>query len=168
MTTTEFISEIEGAWDRELSGKQVQLWRRNLQRFEGLGLDALFERVTRECRFFPKFADIWTAVREEGLLKEDERQLRTTAEHSWEPTSCKLCGGEGRLHVWYRIYSHEGKWRRQHTRIFGYSSAAGKTYQPDCDEQPFLFRCSCGAGDVASLPEAWPKWGGERREEVPF
>ena len=164
MTASEFISEIEEAWGKEISGKQAQIYCRKLERFGNWQLDDLLERVLETNKYMPRLSDIWTAAKELGLFKQAEREMRTTSEHSWTTNSCQLCAGEGRLHVWYLVYSQDGQWRRKLRRIFGYCSDAGKHYKPEEGEQAFLYRCSCASGEAATLPENWPQWN--RQEQT--
>lgn len=163
MTPSEFISEIEGAWDKELSARQVIIWKRKLEFLGEWQLNDLLEKVVETCRYFPKFADVWTAARELGFFEEADRKSRTTSIHTWKPTGCPLCGGDGRLTVFMAmLYETDDTGRRERLqlrRIFRASDGASiEDYEPQSEERSFLFRCACPAGDAESLPQSWPRW----------
>lgn len=177
MTAKQFIEKIEEAWEKELPAAQPSIWLRRLGRFDEAQLDKLFDEVMVSVRYFPRTLEpIWTVARESGLFNDDDRKARTTGIHLWEPTSCKLCGGDGRLIVYmavlYETDDTGRRERRQLRRIFRASDGSAiQDYAAQPEELAFLFRCSCSAGDAETLPEGWPKWQGSvksKSEEVPF
>lgn len=186
MTPSEFISETEEAWGKELSVKQTTIWRRKLDRFDSFQIDKLFEKVVETQRYFPNTLEpIWSLARDLGFFREQDTQSRTTTEHTWKPTSCQLCGGDGRLTVFFSVMyedTDEGrKTVKTLRRIFRASDGASLlAYKPDSTEYDFLYRCPCPAGEASKLPKKWPRWKGSEfaykslaaeekaEEEIPF
>jgi len=166
MTTGDFISNIESMWSRKVPAESLLAYEELLDGFDDWRLQELLNRVLSDNTYFPKPKDIWVAAKELGFFKSADKRSRTTSIHTWQPSNCKLCSGDGRLTVFMAVLYETDEVGQRHQklklrRIFRASDyPAIADYQPELEEHDFLFRCSCPAGDADSLPRNWPKWKG--------
>ena len=157
MTPQSFIHELEQIFERSLKEKQAPLYLDKLRRFSSEQLLELLNRTLEEAKYFPKISEIYKAAAELGYLHVD---LTRTRLHNWEPSDCAMCRGEGRLAVfWELLFEERGTGRfevHQFKSLVPYSRSS--SYSLSENEFSSIFRCSCMAGEAATLPKAWPKW----------
>lgn len=159
MSPYDLVRGIEENWRKEFSQVQIQTLVRKIDRFTEEQRDKIFDWLLENCKFAPKVPDIFDAARELNLL---ERQARSNVDqHEWHKTNCRLCGGEGRLQVWRRTWAENGYQHQSLTKIYPYAAIEAMEHKPEPGEYSFIYRCSCQAGDAATLPEKWPKWSGD-------
>lgn len=145
-------------------------YRAKLSRFSPDQLSMLFDRLIETCEYFPKIAEIFSAAESlEFIGPTDTVSFRP---HTWEPSDCPFCRGEGRLAVYWRI-SHEDRSGRlvEIQRLLwssGYSDALRGLKAPGKDDIRTLFRCHCPAGDAITLSRGWPKWRIDDIERVRY
>lgn len=169
MTPAEFVVGLQHYYgDKKLESEIAQMYKRKMLRFTTEQILQLYEKVIETSKYYPKIVEIFGLAAEMGFLQ--RRNRSSPKVHEWQPSSCKLCGGEGRLAVFFSILQlqDEGRWRRKDRleRIFALSDSAASDYQlKNCDHVEFLYRCNCMAGRAATIPEAWPIWIGETHEK---
>lgn len=174
MTPQDFLLTLEEEWPgKTLTDRQQESYLAKLARYSESQLDAIFERLLENCKFRPKVAHFYETADELGY----HREARTPKSHTWEKTSCNLCAGEGRIYVFFAQLLEKTEYgmqtRSELRRIMPYSAGSKALDQPRIEENgvrlhPFLFRCSCSAGDMPTLPRAWPKWDSSKDYDSRF
>lgn len=164
MTTEDFLTELMIYFRTELEKDQLKIYKRHLNTFQDYQLDDLFEEALKHCKQFPKIAHLVSIADDQlGILSAYKKEKKRKPKWSdWEPTSCRLCHGEGRLMVWFEMFTQrdeEGGLRTLRKLV-----QIDQLSDPDLSpERPkgcvkYVFRCSCSAGIRPGLPGAWPRW----------
>ena len=156
MTSKEFVEEFEKLNEKKLTTDQLAIYREKLRRFSSEELNAIYDKVLEEAKYFPKISEIYKTALGLGYLSTADLTTITTI-HQWEPSNCRRCTGEGRLCVTWTL-AYDDNRREVHTlsRIVPYSWTASLTLARD--EFTSLFRCDCVAGDAPTIPKKWPRW----------
>lgn len=160
MTIDQFIDECERTTSTgkvRLMPEQRAAYYHKLQQFSGEQLSAIYGKVLELTEHFPRVKNCYDAARELGFLSDAEKQYKP---HVWEPTDCRLCGGEGLiLAAWSR------SWEKHEAGI--YEVLRLETIEPyskrpssrlPADQCGFVFRCKCLAGDAETVQKGIPRW----------
>ena len=167
------LQDVYGGRKVKLMAAAEEALTSKMVRFSPDQLDAIYEKILDECKYFPKPADIYSAARDLGFVDKGP-QYKASTPHAWSAGSCSLCRGEGRIAVYFEAYAVETErgieQRRRRTRIFPYTAPERIDYdykQRGPLEYSSIARCSCAAGDAPTLPHDIPrwKWGPEASRE---
>ena len=156
MTSGEFLLRCEDLFPgKALTDAQAKVYHEKLSRFDSRQLAKILAGCLENCKFFPKIADIYESARSMGLL-----QAPSERQHRWTPTDCPLCDGEGRLGVFWEFYrevrGEDSVEVNRLVKILPYTKSF--EYSRQSDQFRSIWRCRCSAGDVPTIPKAWPKW----------
>lgn len=154
MTAAETIAELEDYYGGEISDSKRRVLIRKLVRFRSFELDSIFEKVIETSKVFPKVAHLYEAARELGYLATAIRESRS---HTWKPTDCPLCKGEGRLLVSMESFSIDGSLRRKLVAIGPYHEGT-KANAIGPGIYDYLFRCPCPAGNAETINQRIGRW----------
>ena len=156
MTLTTFMERLESAYGAKgyTEGQKSAIAEKCL-RFNERELNRIYSDLLENCRYLPKIADIYESARSMGLL-----QAPSERQHRWTPTDCPLCDGEGRLGVFWEFYrevrGEDSVEVNRLVKILPYTKSF--EYSRQSDQFRSIWRCRCSAGDVPTIPKAWPKW----------
>jgi hypothetical protein len=154
MTPEQFIQELEMVFDRRLKPEARPVYVGRLRLFPNEQLVEILNKVLDDVKFFPRIAEIMAAAKALGCtLQADPLVVKL---HRWTPTECPLCGGEGRLLVIWAVAEDESQPLCILSHIVAYSALLPFELKPY--EFRSIFRCSCPAGDVGTIPKRWPRW----------
>lgn len=164
MTTAELIEKIQIAYGKTYKPELKRALSDEMITFSFEQRDEIYQYLVKHTLKFPVIADYYNAARECGFLASHIRDTTTSLFVGYEPTSCRLCGGEGVLRVIKSGWFDEdtGKMYLRVERVGQYSrldnDVPGPTYS-------FVYRCSCDAGDRKEIPKRWTKWRSGKRED---
>ncbi len=165
MTIERFVDLCQKTWPGKVyEPEQRAVLEEKCTRFKERQLDAIFNVLVENLKYLPRVVDIYDAARELSFLEVPARP-----DHHWQATDCSFCHGEGRLMMIWEFHMEArdtGLVEIQEFRdVLPYS--ASSTYVPAKNHFTSIFRCSCPAGTIDTLPKAWPQWSKEaplRRE----
>lgn len=164
MDVRDFIRAIETTYGRELKDMQRLSFIEKLDVIPDDLWIRIEKEVTRTCKHLPSIAEIFTAAQECGW-RERTSEFRP---HAWKPTDCRLCDGSGLLAAfWSQEFSKpevgpETQCLRLHY-VMPYHSSGEYGSRKDHDDIRAVYRCSCSAGQVDTLPRGVPIW----RQDMP-
>lgn len=154
MTIIELLDKFEACYGASYTDEQRAAFLAKLDVFSDADLPRIYSGILEVCKKLPTVADIFSFAG--GWIT----QPRETKVHTWIPTTCELCSGEGRIvTVWQRYFDrgrHRDCERLQH--VMPYSSVEAVSYKPGDGEYVRFARCCCPAGDAATVPAGWPRW----------
>jgi hypothetical protein len=159
MNSEQFLDELGTVFDKHPKPQQLGIYRDKLRRFSPEQLLELLNKVLEEAKYFPKVSEIYKAANELGYLSIDTTKTR---HHHWQPSKCGLCCGEGRLALFWEFRQEQRETGiveiQRVVKIAQYTNSLGDAVPQN--QFRTIFRCECAAGDVMTLPKAWPKYNG--------
>ncbi len=156
MNFESFVDRCNELWPgKELSREQLVIYREKLSQYEFREVGKIYEWLRDNAKFFPKIADIVEAAKHCGFSD----RVQAYEPHRWHATECRLCGGSGKLGVFFEILTNRetGGILRNLKRVMQYE-ASEPTNRLNQDWTRFVFRCDCPAGDAKTLEMGIPKW----------
>ncbi len=156
MNIQQFLKKCEEAFGgKEYTTGQKAAFMEKCERFSERDLQRIFSEILETNKYLPRIADIYEAAGSLGMLSEKQKPT-----HHWEPSSCGLCHGEGRLRIIWNCEAEErptGIVEKQTVvKVLQYSK--GFDHLMRGTEYPSIFRCKCPAGEADTIPKAWPQW----------
>ena len=98
MTAIELISELEAAYDKKLTPRQVKAYAYQMHPFSAVHLDSIYDWLLKQCRLMPRISDVYSAAKDLGLLAHTHRESRAK-------DNCRDCNGTG----WNVVHSYHGE-----------------------------------------------------------
>ena len=89
MTAGELVLSVERHWGKKLEAEQRAKYLSRLARFTPDQLDAIFDLVLEQSRYFPKIADLYDVAKDAGFLNQS-REQKTLGKRG-----CPTCEGTG-------------------------------------------------------------------------
>ena len=89
MTAGELVLSLERHWGKKLEAEQRAKYFSKLGRFTPDQLDAIFDLVLEQSRYFPKIADLYEVAKDAGFLNQS-REQKTLGKRG-----CPTCEGTG-------------------------------------------------------------------------
>ena len=161
MTSNEFVSKLILAWDKDIPSQVREEWLEYLAGFTHDELELIYAGVRRNCKLQPRIAHAQEAAEELGLISKRKQQATGRKQHTWTPTDCPRCGGEGLI---CGIYRHENEYVsgeiRQHRQLIAIQPYHVPLERDKYDSSfyTYVFRCSCAAGAADTLSRGWPAY----------
>jgi len=156
MTVIELLDKFEEYFGKEYTDAQRAAFVAKLTIFDERDLPRVYSEILEVSKRLPFIAEVFAVGRAWGLIgaAAEERV------HHWEPTTCKLCAGEGRVwSVWGLSFDDaRGRWMERLEHVMPYSSAEARNYHFLDGEYGRVARCRCEAGDAPTLPHGVPRW----------
>lgn len=154
-----FIGQLESAYEKGYSAKQGEEIYDRLQGFQDEQLNLIYKWLTLNVTKKPLLADIFNAARELGFLAKQPRDTTQSPLTDFEPTDCRLCGGQGLLQVIFSQWRDgEGKPYRRLEKVAAHNERIDYEIPEGERHDSYLYRCSCEAGERDGLPTKWPRW----------
>ena len=179
MNAKTFLIDAIDEYSAKPSDGKLNRLRSVLERFDHEQIGQIFEQILNHCKVFPKVSHVMEQARELGFMSTPPK---VTQRFVWSKTDCSLCGGEGRLTVYYERYGQDEageriSWKRRFVSLTPLRMQMSDSLLAEHRKRtiyPYYYRCSCPVGrDIK--PRQVPRWGGtaggpesEKESELPF
>lgn len=155
MTTETLLKKFEAYYGKEYTDEARAAFLGKVARFSDQERQRLYSSVIEICKKLPLIAEIYQQAQSLGFFDSKEQVV-----HSWKPSACKLCAGEGRITTVWLGYFDEKTQRRMERleHIMPYSSEEAIRYPLKPGEYVRLARCKCEAGAADTIAPNLGRW----------
>lgn len=143
MKVSEFMDSLQAAYSKNLSYDALEAYLRILP--DEIP-DSVMDAVLHECRTLPRPADIIARCPE----KTSRPSTNYNPAHSWTPSNCPNCKGEGRCTVIRHVtFTNEGSEVSKLIADYPYSSIESVAHYLQNNERRYFKKCHCAEGNMA-------------------
>ena len=102
MTAGELVLSVERHWGKTLDAEQRAKYLSKMARFAPDQLDAIFDLVLEQSRYFPKIAELYDVAKDAGFLNHS-REQKTVGKRG-----CPTCKGTGFRYITEAVTMPDG------------------------------------------------------------